>query len=235
MSKPSFVYCFTKKLAANNEEYNISLKVLSDSINLLSKHYDFRLVTDKVTYDDLKSLSNNISFADTDDFLLVDDFKIQQVKHLKDNEVLVDPDILIYSPLEIYLTDDLIFDYKDRPYEKWYTQNKDLLEGTLLNKKIQSSKTPGFIPNIGFLKINNSILLNDYISQYEMYRKDIIQKLSNKARGLSIMLGQFLLGLLLSEGKYSYLSTRGYNTGQVYVHLGGPQKFKKYNSKKSVI
>ena len=101
--------------------------------------------------------------------------------------------------------------------------------------KIKSVKKLPFVPNIGLLKINNKKLLTDYIEQYSYYRKDILNKFDNTFLSFSILLGQYLLGMLLYEGNYSYLSIRSVNTPDVYEHLGGPQKFKMLMSNKSLI
>lgn len=230
-----FVYCFTKKLASNKKEYKVNLTLFKKSVELLSKHYSYRVVTDKETLKDISPFVTNYSLVDSTDFHFVDDFKIDELGKLLVNEVLIDPDVLIYKPLEYSLNEDLIFDYIDNPSREWYTSNISKLDNTLLGDKINLSNTPKFIPNIGLLKINNRKLLNEYLNQYKLYRNNILKNVTSGTRGLSIMLGQFLLGLLLFNENYSYLSIRSLNRGDVYVHLGGPQKYKTQKNNKSVI
>jgi|TARA_R100000081_G_scaffold87495_1_gene58067 hypothetical protein len=235
MSKIKFVYCFSKNLAVNEEQYTISLTLLTQSVKLLNKHSNCRIVTDDSTYNDLKELSNDIEVIDSSNFRFLDDFKLSLIKDLKDNEILVDPDILMFKKPMVDSDVDLIFDYKDSPRKYWYEEDIRKIEGTLLYDKIKSIKKLPFVPNIGFLKINNKTLLTDYIEQYEYYRKDIIERFDNPFLSFSILLGQYLLGILLYEGNYSYLSIRSANTADVYEHLGGPQKFKMLMSNKSLI
>ena len=235
MSKITYVYCFSKNLAVNEEQYAISLTLLKQSIKLVSKHSNYRLVTDDSTYKDLKNLSNDITMIDSSDFKFLDDFKISLLKDLKFNEMLVDPDILMFKKPMVDSNTDLIFDYKDSPRKYWYEEDIRAVEGMLLYDKIKSVKKLPFVPNIGFLKINNKKLLTDYIEQYSYYRKDILNKFDNTFLSFSILLGQYLLGMLLYEGNYSYLSIRSVNTPDVYEHLGGPQKFKMLMSNKSLI
>ena len=235
MSKITYVYCFSKNLAVNEEQYAISLTLLKQSIKLASKHSNYRLVTDDSTYKDLKNLSNDITMIDSSDFKFLDDFKISLLKDLKFNEMLVDPDILMFKKPMVDSNTDLIFDYKDSPRKYWYEEDIRNVKGTLLYDKIKSVEKLPFVPNIGFLKINNKKLLTEYIQQYEYYRKDIINKFDNTFLSFSILLGQYLLGMLLYEGNYSYLSIRSVNTPDVYEHLGGPQKFKMLMSNKSLI
>jgi len=235
MSKITYVYCFSKNLAVNEEQYAISLTLLKQSIKLVSKHSNYRLVTDDSTYKDLKNLSNDITMIDSSDFKFLDDFKLSLLKDLKFNEMLVDPDILMFKKPMVDSNTDLIFDYKDSPRKYWYEEDIRAVEGMLLYDKIKSVKKLPFVPNIGFLKINNKKLLTDYIEQYSYYRKDILNKFDNTFLSFSILLGQYLLGMLLYEGNYSYLSIRSVNTPDVYEHLGGPQKFKMLMSNKSLI
>ena len=179
MSKITYVYCFSKNLAVNEEQYAISLTLLKQSIKLVSKHSNYRLVTDDSTYKDLKNLSNDITMIDSSDFKFLDDFKLSLLKDLKFNEMLVDPDILMFKKPMVDSNTDLIFDYKDSPRKYWYEEDIRAVEGMLLYDKIKSVKKLPFVPNIGFLKINNKKLLTDYIEQYSYYRKDILNKFDN--------------------------------------------------------
>ena len=89
--------------------------------------------------------------------------------------------------------------------------------------------------NIKQLKINNSELLTDYINSYNYYKRELLEKVKFSFPKFSILLGQYLLGILLHEGNYSYYSFRTNNTGSIYIHLGGPQKYAKLNKNKSII
>jgi hypothetical protein len=69
MSKPSFVYCFSKKLAANEEQYAINLLLLEKSIGYIKKLYEYRIITDEQTLEDIKTLSDNIKIINSDNYI----------------------------------------------------------------------------------------------------------------------------------------------------------------------
>jgi len=228
MNKPSFVYCFTKKLASDTKSYRVSLKIFEDSVKYLSKIYNYKIYSDEDTLNDIKHLGDNIELVNTNNFIFYDDFKVSLLSVLKTNEILIDPDVLVYKKVECDLDTDIIFCHKDLPQEPWYKDYIHILEGSLLYEKLIPLENIPFIPNIGFLKINNSKLLKDYTYYYDLYSKDLLSRPSKSLDGASIFLGQCLLGLLLYEDNYSYFNLRDANTREKYVHLAGPQKFELY-------
>jgi hypothetical protein len=58
-SKHSFVYCFSKKLAYNEEQYAINLQLLEKSITHIKGLYEYRLITDELTSSDVEHLSSD--------------------------------------------------------------------------------------------------------------------------------------------------------------------------------
>lgn len=236
MSKPSFVYCFSKKLAKNEEQYAINLQLLEKSTNLLKKLYSYKLVTDTETFRDVENFSSEIEIIDTQNFNFLDDIKLSLLQTLSSSDIIIDPDIFVFDDLNISNDVDIIFEHKEKYFDNpWYEFVIESLKGTFLYDKIKSAKSLPFVPNIGFLKINNKKLLKEYIEQYEYYSKDIVDKKGNKLHKYSIILGQYLLGMLLFEGNYSYLYMRGVNNGNKYSHLAGPIKYKKFKVNKQVI
>ena len=236
MSKPSFVYCFSKKLAKNEEQYAINLQLLEKSTNLLKKLYSYKLVTDTETLKDVKNFSSEIEIIDTQNFIFLDDIKLALLQSLNSSDILIDPDVFVFDDLTISNDVDLIFEHKEKYYnDPWYDFIIENLKGTFLYDKIKSTKKLPFVPNIGFLKINNKKLLSEYIELYEYYSKDIIDKKDEKIENYSLILGQYLLGMLLFEGNYSYLYMRGVNNYRKYSHLAGPNKYKKFKVNKPVI
>ena len=235
MSKPSFVYCFSKKLAANEEQYAINLLLLEKSIGYIKKLYEYRIITDEQTLEDIKTLSDNIKIINSDNFIFLEDIKTTLVSSLNDNELIVDPDLFIYRDLGISLDYDIIFEHEDRPSNPWYTDYIDGLKGTLLYDRILSAGKIPFVPNIGFFRINNLNLRSDFLQQYNTYREDILNKNMENPNQYNLLLGQYLLGIVLYEGNYSYLSTRSINKDQVYHHFAGPNKYKKFKVNKPVI
>ena len=235
MSKPSFVYCFSKKLAANEEQYSINLLLLEKSIEHIKKLYEYRIITDEQTLEDIETLSDNIKIINSDDFIFLEDIKTSLVSSLEDNELIVDPDLFIYRELRISLDYDFIFEHKDNPTKSWYTDHIDGLKGTLLYDRIMSAGKIPFAPNIGFFKISNLNLRSDFLQQYNTYREDILNKNIENPNQYNLLLGQYLLGIVLYEGNYSYLNTSSINKEEAYHHFAGPSKYKKFKVNKSVI
>lgn len=231
MSKPRFVYCFTKKLSTELDKYKITLKVFSDSVKYLSEYYEYKIYTDKDTFEDIKHLGKDIQLFDTDNFIFADDFKVSLLDFIDQDEIIIDPDVLIYRPLNHRKDQDVVFCHRDNQEEYWYQDNIPFIENTLLCERIKLAGKIPFIPNLGFLQIYNSNLIKEYTSTYFKYREDLLNKVTENLFGASILLGQYLLGILLYEGNYSYFSHRDANTEEQYVHLAGPQKFEIYKNK----
>lgn len=227
-SSPTFVYCFTKRLATSADKYTISLKVFRDSVKFLSRYYSYKVYTDLETIEDIKGFAESITVINTDNFIFLDDFKVFVLGIVEDNEIIIDPDVLIYNKLTANYNSDIIFCHRDLPSQPWYQENIENINGSLLYSRIEKDGEIPFIPNLGFLKINNSKLLTDYITQYSLYRNDLLSRFTGNLYGASILLGQYLLGILLYEGNYSYFNHRDNNSKEVYVHLAGPQKFEIY-------
>lgn len=231
MSKPRFVYCFTKNLSTNLDNYKISLKVFSESVNYLSKNYNYKIYTDKDTLEDIQHLGKDIRLFNTDDFIFADDFKVSLLDFIDQDEIIIDPDVLVYSKLNTRIDQDIVFCHRDNQDEYWYQNNLPFIKGTLLSDRIQEAGKIPFIPNLGFLQIYSSQLRNQYVSTYMEYKEDLLNEVKENLFGSSILLGQYLLGILLYEGNYSYISHRDVNTEDQYVHLAGPQKFEIYRNK----
>jgi hypothetical protein len=123
MSKPSFVYCFSKKLAANEEQYAINLLLLEKSIGYIKKLYEYRIITDEQTLEDIKTLSDNIKIINSDNFIFLEDIKTTLVSSLNDNELIVDPDLFNSNKLIAYCSS-----FAASFFEKQYTKEGLLIE-----------------------------------------------------------------------------------------------------------
>lgn len=235
MSKLSFVYCFSKKLAANEEQYAINLLLLEKSISYIKDLYSYRIITDKLTHNDLKHLSSNIEFIDTSSFIFLEDLKAKCVQLLKENEVIVDPDLFIFQKLNFNGNYDLIFEHKDSPNKPWYADYKEKLKGTLLYDRILDAGSLPFVPNIGFFKITNNKLLSIFVKEYYYLREDLLSRHNTNPNQFNLLLGQYLLGILLFENNFSYLNLRENNSVETYTHMAGPDKYRKFKTDKPVI
>ncbi len=234
-SKHSFVYCFSKKLANNEEQYAINLQLLEKSITHLKGLYRYRIITDELTHKDVEHLSTDIQFIDTSDFIFLEDMKAKCISLLGQDETIIDPDLFIFKSLDYVDNFDLIFEHKDSPTKSWYTDNISNLKGTLLYDRVKNTGSIPFVPNIGFFKINNNKLLHTFTKTYYKYREDLLLNNITDPNRFNLLLGQYLLGIILYEGNFSYLNLRSTNPVENYTHLAGPDKYRKYNNNKPAI
>jgi hypothetical protein len=218
-------FSFTTKLLIDTSNTKTYLDLLNKSIKFAKRYHRVKLYTDDVTLPIVSNIDVDIVLVDTTGFRFIDDFKVYLLSHISDDEVLVDVDLFLYKPL--YLKDgwDIWVDFKDNSSNEWY---KDYIKYctdngivTILPDFIQSSMS---IPNIGILKIGNPTLKKDYIKLYNKVRYWLFTLDDTPDIGLSIILGQYLLGLLLKDGKYKIFYC--YGNGNDYIHLSGPVKFK---------
>lgn len=227
MNNIEFVYCFSKQLAVSEERYAISLNLFRESVSLLSQHYKCKIYTDRETYNDIADFNVPVDILNDITLIFVDDFKVHCLGLLKDNQILIDIDVLVYGKLNLDTTRDLLFDFRDNPKSEWYDRTFYQLSKFELKKSIHKISRPDFVPNIGFLKFNNKALLREYTTLYKKYG-DIIKKDKNTLvhrLDASLILGQYLLGALLKQGNYSYFTVANNNTSKEYVHLSGKVKF----------
>jgi hypothetical protein len=218
-------FSFTTKLLIDTSNTKTYLELLNKSIKFAKRYHKVKLYTDDVTLPIVSNIDVDIVLVDTTGFRFIDDFKVYLLSHISDDEVLVDVDLFLYKPL--YLKDgcDIWVDFKDNSSNEWYRDYvKYCVDNGICNilpDFIQSSMS---IPNIGILKIDNPNLKLDYIHSYNKIRDWFFTLDDTPDIGLSIILGQYLLGLLLKDGKYkvSYC----YRNSNDYIHLSGPVKFK---------
>jgi len=227
MSKVKFAYCFSKTLAGNKDRYDVSLQLFKKSIELLSQHYDARVFTDNSTVADLKDINIPVVNLGELDLVFVDDIKLHCLPLLNQEEILVDIDVLILEKLNINTDVDLIFDFIDKPTSWWYDDNFSQLTHLNIKEELHKISVPAFVPNIGFLKINNRELLNEYISLYNSFREIIINgyPVEQNINQFSMIIGQYLLGSIITRGNYSNYSMRAHNRPVEYLHLSGPAKY----------
>jgi hypothetical protein len=218
-------FSFTTKLLFNTSNTKTYLELLNKSIKFAKRYHKVKLYTDDVTLPIVSNIDVDIVLVDTTGFRFIDDFKVYLLSHTSDDEVLVDVDLFLYKPL--YLKDgcDIWVDFKDNSSNGWYRDYvKYCVDNGICNilpDFVQSSMS---IPNIGILKIDNPYLKLDYIHSYNKIRDWLFTLDDEPNIGLSIILGQYLLGLLLKDGKYkvSYC----HRNSNDYIHLSGPVKFR---------
>ncbi len=162
--------------------------------------------------------------VNTDNFYFVDDFKVYLLDIVEDDEVILDTDLFLFSPLYLEGGCDLYVDFKDHSGKDWYIEYLDWFIGNGITELIPNFNNEVIpVPNIGILKFKNKELQKKYTETYYIIKKWVLSKDKNIDRGISIILGQYLLALLMSNYKVKYC----HKNKNHYIHLSGPQKFEK--------
>jgi len=217
-------FCFTIKIINSIDNLERYQTMISKAVECAKPHHKVIFYTDTETLPYLNLCDIEIKLIDTNDFYFVDDFKVHLLSIISDDEILIDTDLFLFSPLNLESNKDLYVDFRDNSSKYWYTEYLNWC----IEKNIEEV-FPNFIienmhvPNIGILKIQNKELKNEYIKLYYKIREWILSKDSNINRGISIILGQYLLALLIVNKRYkvSYC----FNDYNYYCHLSGPIKF----------
>ena len=227
MSKWNLVYCITKRLSQSEENFEIILYCLNKSIELASKFHNLKIITDSHTIDYLNNINVEKELFDFGHLRFLDDIKISVLPHIKDNEILVDPDVFIYRELKIDENCDLIGDRPENIIRDiWYYKDYQLSKKFKFSKSIKLESKTTDICNIGILKFFNEDLLNKYIEKYNFVKSVALEEEDRLEPfpTFSILLGQLLLQNVIDEYGYKvkYIRDNRYNE---YYHLAGPQKY----------
>lgn len=219
-------FCFTIKIINSMENLERYQKMISKSVECAKKHHKVKFYTDEKTLPYLDINDVEIILIDTSNFYFVDDFKIHLLSIISDNEVLVDTDLFLFIELKLEKEKDIYVDFRDNSSKYWYTEYLKWFINNDIEKILPDFyKKDLQIPNIGILKIDNIQLKKEYIELYYKIREWVLSKDKNVDTGVSIILGQYLLGLIIQNKKYkvSYC----FNDYNYYCHLSGPIKFEK--------
>ncbi len=216
-------FCFTIKLKNSINSIQRYSELILKAIEYASLHHKVNFYTDAETLSYLDIQGVNIKIIDTSDFYFVDDFKVHLLPIIAEDEVLIDTDVFLFKPLYLKPGFDAYFDNIDNSRKIWYTEHFDWLINNGIRELIPEFNTKVFnIPNIGILKIPNKDLRETYMELYYKIRKWVLSKNPDMPLAISIILGQYLLGMVMSGYNVSYCS----NNGNHYAHLSGPNKFK---------
>ena len=221
------IYCFTFNLTEPhifNRYKNQILNVLNTSIEYNKRFHEVVLYTDSYT----KSFLNEniqVILTDTSSYKFYDDFKLDIHSKLKENEILIDFDVFLNSPLSINFSDDIIIDkYEDVKYFYRYERSlRQLEQYSVVNKFKSLNIRKDQMPNIGIFKINSTKLWKKYLSTYLEFRKELLSELKTKDNPVkySAMLGQYTLNNLLLQYSPTIFFTSNTNN---YVHLNTYEK-----------
>jgi hypothetical protein len=236
MSKWKFIYCLTKRLSESEENFETFLYCLNKSIELAARFHTIKIITDSQTIEYLNHLNVEIELFDFGHLRFLDDIKISVLPHLKENEILVDPDVFLYKELKIDENCDL---FCERPEhiikDEWYRKDYELSRKFKFSSLIKFESKKYDICNIGILKFFNKELLKQYIEKYNFVKSVALEESDElyEFPTFSILLGQLLLKNIIDENDYKlkYARLNPYNE---YYHLAGEQKYDKDYLKRSL-
>jgi hypothetical protein len=235
MSKWNLVYCLTKRLSQSEENFETFLYCLNKSIELASKFHNVKILTDRETIGYIKHLNVEIELFDFGHLRFLDDIKISVLPYLKDNEILIDPDVFIYRELKIDEDCDLFCERAEDIKDDWYRKDYELSKKFKFSKFIKFESKTYEVSNIGMLKFFNKDFLKKYIERYNFVKSIALEENEklDKFPTFSILLGQLLLQNLIDDGDYrvKYARINGYNE---YYHLAGKQKYDMVYLKKAL-
>jgi len=217
---------------AGQEDYLISTQerniLLFNSFIEKNKYYEFLFLTDEKSFKYLGSPSNiNVKFYNTSEFKFIDDFKVALLPQLTKDDLIIDFDIILYSPISIDYSFDLIIDRyeEDWAYEKVYLKLIDKIPFDDIKSYFLNIKYTG-IPNIGIFKIINEKLLADYCTEYYTLRTKFItlsETIGFNYRPYSALFSQFILMNMKNKNSSTTFSA---NIANRYKHLNGDIKYK---------
>ena len=218
-------FCFSIKLMSDLNNIEKYQKMIKKSFDCAKEHHIVKFYTDEETLPYLAHIDVNKILIKTEGFYFVDDFKVHLLSIIEKDEILIDTDLFLFSPIKLEDGYDIYLDFKDESTKSWYKEyiNYFVVNGVteIVPNFIQSHM---IVPNIGILKIDNGDLKKEYINIYKKVREWLLLKDNNISKGTSIILGQYLLGLTLQNDKYSPYYC--YNGKNHYLHFSGTKKFR---------
>jgi len=226
MSSWKLIYCFTKRLSQSEENFKNILYSLRKSIELSSRFHDVKIFTDKETIQYLNNIEVKKELLDFGHLRFLDDIKISVLPHIKENEVLIDPDVFLFKKLYITEKCDIFVERPENIKDNWYVTDYEYSKKFKFSKNIKLESISGNVTNIGILKFFNTHLLNKYIERYNFVRNIALEEETtlDEFPKYSILLGQLLLQNVIDENGY-IVSYAKHNKKNEYYHLAGEQKY----------
>lgn len=223
------IYTFTKRL--NESNLDSYVKLWKDSYHNNKQYHNIKLFTDYETVDLFSDTFDDIEIIHKDSVTFLDDFKVEALSRIEDNDILIDGDVYLSEKLNIPNAEiccDRIFKCEG----KFYNYYKEITQALIhegAQTVVEDYKFQKQIPNIGLLSFRNSKQKYRFINQYGKLkwfynnRKfPFIKKYGLKKTSAAVT--QTLLGSYNVEE--FYLKNN-------YEHLSGdrPSKFRKKNTK----
>ena len=233
MSYWKLVYSFTKRLSQSEENFENILYSLNKSIELSSRFHDVKILTDKETLEYLDKIEVEKELLDFGYLRFLDDIKISVLPYIKENEVLIDPDVFLYKELKLLDNCDVFAERPESITDEWYKKDYELSKRFKFSEYIKFESKSGNVTNIGILKFFNKNLLEKYISTYNFVKDLALEDNLEPFPKYSILLGQLLLQNIIDDNNFivKYAREYGYNE---YYHLAGEWKYEKNFLKKAL-
>lgn len=221
----TLVYAFSKKLSTSKNQWDNFLKVFFKSVQYNKRFHKIKIYTDESTLSYINHLDVSIESIPFENHLFLDDIKIQVLGILEKNEVLIDPDIFLYTKLHLDNKFDLIVDRPVSINSYWYLSDIQSCKKYNFSKHLNFDVVNNITGNIGIMKFFNKELLNRYIDFYNKVKLTA----SKEKKSLppfptySILLGEVGLKNVVDDYNYS-MGFASSNTLNSYTHLAGENK-----------
>lgn len=222
----TLVYAFSKKLATTDKRFEQSLEIFKQSIEYNKRFHKLKIYSDKETFEYIYQFGIEIELIDFEDFIFLDDIKIKVLPKLTDNEVLIDPDVFLFSNLKLPTTYDVILDRPVNINVYWLQEQIESSKEYEFSKLINFKPKKDLTGNIGVIKFFNKNLQELYIDFYSKVR-DIAKKEKDKLPpfpSYSILLGEVGLKTVIDDTNSSFFFASEISSNK-YDHVAGPRKF----------
>ena len=206
----NLIYTFTKKLS-KLENLDKIVQVYCESYNNNIRFHNIILYTDSESKHLFEDYFHDIRIKDIESVYFLDDFKFNILPELTNDDLLFDGDIFLTHPLKV-TNDSVVCDrivgnvLKDEFY-RYYSDTIDIFLKYDINNVFDFfSKDLEYVPNIGILRFNNQLILNEFLNHYwklvNWYKDMKIEenhKLIQNDMKASAVFGQYFLGLFLKH------------------------------------
>jgi hypothetical protein len=176
MTVDTITYSFTTKLG-RPENITKAVSIYKQTAESAKRFYKVILYTDVESAPLFEGIYDEIRIINTTGFVMVDDMKLAVLPLLSDNELLMDGDVYLRSPLIIPAGYDVLCD-EGEPFDQsmQYIETMDLFMRLGISDVIPFYGGLKVVPNIGILKFQDSSTMNAYLYWHKMLRGWIIDK-----------------------------------------------------------
>jgi len=230
----TLIYTFSKKFSSpENLERIVELYI--ETYNSNSTIHSTKFYTDPESYYLFEGKIDNIFTADTSNYVLLDDFKLNLLPNLSNNEIIFDGDIFLEHPLSLNIEKDVVCERKSvlskfpLAHSRYLTASYIYIENGVKSLIPFFHENQQWVPNIGMLYFNNKNAQSEYLNQYNILRNWFIDNKIEEKYGLIkshsgyyATLGQYILGLVCEHNNYTSV---GFIENNSYTHLDGPIKY----------